>query len=146
MSDNDKIVILLDSFAKTEAQAALAAFAGAGGDASRVVVAPITEKVAPQLTADAVDAVAAGNWPGGTPRTGKKRGALIAGADKANAVALMRCFKSILPSDADPAFAMVTETGLKWTVDEYLSHIRREHEFMKTADPSQDPDMREVAE
>lgn len=144
MSEINKIVILLDSFARTEAQAALTAFAGAGGDASKVVVAPITELVAGQITYDAVDAVAEGNWPGGTPRTGGKRSALIAGADKRDAVALMRCFRSVIPSDADPAFAMVTETGMKWTVEEYLAHIRQEHDYMKTADPSMDPDMKEV--
>lgn len=144
MSEPEKIVILLDSFARNEAQAALTAFAGAGGDASKVVVAPITELVAAQNTAEALEAVAQGKWPGGTPRSGGKRGALIAGADKKNAVALMRSFKSILPSDADPAFAMVTETGMGWTVNEYLAHIRKEHDFMKTADPSMDPDMKEV--
>lgn len=144
MNETNKIVILLDSFARTEAQAALTAFAGAGGDASKVVVAPITELVADQITSEAVDAVAEGKWPGGTPRTGGQRSALIAGADKRDAVALMRCFRSVIPSDADPAFAMVTKTGMKWTVDEYLSHIRREHDYMKTADPSMDPDMKEV--
>lgn len=144
MNLNGKIIILLDSFAKTEAQAALTAFSEAGGDSSAVIVAPITEKVAEQNTAEAAEAVAAGQWPGGVPRTGKKRSALIAGADKRNAVALMRCFRSILPADADSAFAMVTETGRTWTVDDYLAHIRKEHEFMKSADPSQDPDMREV--
>ena len=144
MSETEKIVILLDSFARTEAQAALTAFTGAGGDASRVVVAPITELVAKQITAEAVEAVAGGKWPGGMPRTGAKRSALIAGADKSNAVALMRCFKSVIPADADPAFAMVTETGMSWTVDEYLAHIRKEHDFMKTADPSMDPDMKAV--
>ena len=144
MSEPEKIVILLDSFTRNEARAALAAFAGAGGDASKVVAAPITELVAAQNTTEALGAVANGKWPGGTPRSGGKRGALIAGADKSNAVALMHSFKSILPSDADPAFAMVTETGMSWTVDEYLAHIRKEHDYMKTADPSMDPDMKEV--
>lgn len=140
----DRIIILLDNFGKTEAQAALSAFDKAGGDASAVTAAPITDVVAEQVTADAVDAVARGKWPGGTPRSGGRRGALIAGADKRSAVGLVRCFKSILPRDSDPAFAMVTETGSGWTVNEYLAHIRKEHEFMKTADPSEDPDMREV--
>lgn len=144
MNLNEKIIILLDCFAKTEAQAALTAFSEAGGDSSAVIAAPITENVGQQITAEAAEAVAAGNWPGGVPRRGKRRSALIAGADKRNAVALMRCFRSILPADADPVFAMVTETGRTWTVDDYLAHIRKEHEFMKTADPSQDPDMREV--
>jgi hypothetical protein len=144
MSDSEKIVILLDCFARTEAQAALAAFAGAGGDSSKVVAAPVTELVAAQVTSEAVSAVAAGSWPGGTPRSGGRRSALIAGADKRSAVALMRCFKSVIPADSDPAFAMVTETGRNWTVNEYLIHIRKEHDFMKTADPSMDPDMKAV--
>ncbi len=144
MNEPEKIVILLDSFARSEARAALAAFAGAGGDASKVTVAPVTEEMTGQNTAEAIEAVAQGNWPGGTPRSGGKRAALIAGADKGNAVTLMRSFKSILPSDADPAFAIVTETGMGWTINEYLAHIRKEHEYMKTADPSTDPDMKEV--
>jgi len=144
MSDTDRIIMLLDGFAKTEAEAALAAYGGAGHEASRVVVAPVTDKVAVQNTAEAVEAVAAGTWPGGTPRTDVRHGALIAGADKAAAVALMRAFKSVLPADADPAFAMVTQTGRTWSVEEYLDHIRKEHDYMKNADPSMDPDMREV--
>ncbi len=144
MSEPEKIVILLDSFTRSEARAALTAFAGAGGDASKVVAAPITELVAAQNTAEALGAVVKGKWPGGTPRSGGKRSALIAGADKSDAVALMRSFKSILPSNADPAFAMVTKTGMGWTVDEYLAHIRKEHDYMKTADPLMDPDMKEV--
>ena len=122
----------------------MSAFASAGGEASMVTVAPITDLVADQISADAIEAVASGQWPGGTPRRDGRRGALIAGADKRNAVALMRCFKSVLPKDADPVFAMVTQTGLSWTVQEYLDHIRKEHEFMKKADPADDPDMREI--
>jgi len=100
--------------------------------------------VAAQNTGEAVKAVAEGNWPGGTPRATGRRSALIAGADKADAVALMRSFKSVLPGDADPAFALVTETGMNWTVEEYLTHIRKEHDYMKNADPSKDADMKEV--
>lgn len=144
MSINEKIILLLDCFARSEAEAALAAFTKAGGDASRVVVAPITEVVADQKTSEAVNAVVEGNWPGGTPRSGGRRSALIAGADKTEAVALMRSFKSVLPGDADPAFALVTQTGMDWTVEEYLDHIRKEHDYMKTADPSKDADMKEV--
>ena len=144
MSINEKIILLLDCFARSEAEAALAAFTEAGGDASRVIVAPITEIVADQKTAEAVNAVIKGNWPGGTPRSGGRRSALIAGADKPDAVALMRSFKSVLPGDADPAFALVTQTGMDWRVEEYLDHIRKEHDYMKTVDPSKDADMKEV--
>ncbi|MCK5737001.1 MAG: hypothetical protein KAH21_11010, partial [Spirochaetaceae bacterium] len=60
MSINEKIILLLDCFARSEAEAALAAFSEAGGDASRVVVAPITEIVAAQKTGDALNAVVEG--------------------------------------------------------------------------------------
>jgi|GEM_PF-648718 len=144
MVNNEKIVVLLDCFTRKEAQAALSAFENAGGEASKIVVAPVTELVAKQSTAEAVAAVAEGRWPGGTPRVGSKHSALIAKATKRDAVAIMRCFKSILSPDADPAFAMVTETGMSWRVEEYLAHIHKEHKYMKTADPSMDPDMKEM--
>lgn len=142
MSEKQKIVVLLDCFTKAEAEAALAAYSEAGENASLVSVAPVTELVAPQNTAEAIEAVVSGHWPGGTPRTGGRRGALISGADKRGAVLLVRCFKSVLPEGADPAFAMVTQTGRTWTVHQYLEHIRKEHEFMKTANPADDPDMK----
>jgi len=144
MENNEKIVMLLDCFTRSDAQAALSTFEKAGGEASRIVVAPITDLVAKQNTAEAVAAVAEGRWPGGSPRAGARPSALIAGATKRDAVALMRCFKSVLGPDADPAFAMVTETGMNWRVEEYLAHIRKEHNYMKTADPSMDPDMKEI--
>jgi len=144
MNDSGKIVILLDSFARTEAQAALDAYSGVGNDATRVVVAPITDLMAEQKTADAVDAVVSRNWVGGTALNNGKRGALIAGATQSEAITLMRCFKSVIPADSDPAFALVTKTGLGWKVGKYLAHIRKEHDFMKSADPSMDPDMRRM--
>jgi len=144
MPNNGKIVVLLDCFSRSDAQAALSAFEDAGGKASRIIVAPITELVAKQNTAEAVAAVAEGRWPGGSPRVGAKPSALIAGATKRDAVALMRSFKSVLGPDADPAFAMVTETGMGWSVEEYLAHIHKEHDYMKTADPSADPDMKKL--
>lgn len=144
MVNNEKIIVLLDCFTRNDAQAALAAFENSGGDASKIIVAPITELVARQNTGEAVAAIAEGRWPGGTPRVGAKPGALIAGATKQDAVTLMRCFKSILGPDADPVFAMITETGMGWSIEEYLAHIRKEHNYMKTTDPSTDPDMKEV--
>ena len=142
--NNEKIVVLLDCFTRNDAQAALSAFESAGGEVSRIIVTPLTETVAKQNTAEVVAAIAEGHWPGGIPRVGAKPGCLIAGATKRDAVALMRCFKSVLGPDADPVFAMVTETGMGWSVEEYFAHIRKEHNYMKTADPSRDPDMKEI--
>ncbi len=144
MSTVDKIVILLDGFTRTEASTALEIFAEAGGEASRVVAAPVTDVLCSWNTRKAVEETAAGNWPGGLPRNGVQRAVLIAGADNTATLTLMRCFKSVMPAGSDAAFAMVTETGLGWTVGEYLAHITAEHEFMKTAKPSENPDMQPV--
>ena len=144
MNDTEKIIVLLDGFGKSEAREALSVYATNGGDAASVVVAPVTELVAAQKTSDAIESIALGRWPGGTPRTGNQPSALIARCDKASAVLLMRSFKRILPPDSDAAFAVVTETGMEWTVEDYITHIRKEHNYMKTADPNTDPDMKEV--
>ncbi|OQX28529.1 MAG: hypothetical protein B0D92_08435 [Spirochaeta sp. LUC14_002_19_P3] len=144
MANEQKIIILLHKFTPTEAQAALDAYAGVGEDSSRITAAPITDIMEKLNTAKAIDAVAEGKWPGGTPCPEGRPGALIAGADKREAIILTRCFKSVLPQGADPAFAMVTKTGLTWTVGKYLAHIRKEHDFMKTANPADDPDMKAI--
>ena len=144
MDTKDKIIVLLDCFALSEAKAALKTFGEVGGEAERVVFAPITDVSASMRTEDVVNAVASGGWQGGKARAGGKKSALIAGADKKNAVALVRCFKNVLPRDSDSAFAMVTGTGMNWPVQYYLEHIRKEHNYMKTADPESDPDMRAI--
>lgn len=139
-----KIVILADCFTKSEAERGLAAYANAGGDASKVIVAPVTEILMEMNTAEAVESILSGTWHGGISLGKGRRGALIAGADKRDTVALMRCFKSVLPKNSDAVFAMVTKTGAAWTVKQYFAHIRQEHEFMKTADPADDPDMKAI--
>ncbi len=146
MSEKQKIVILLDNFAKTEAESALDAYARTGEDASRIIIVPVTDQMATRNSAKVIDDILTGKWSGGTPRSTNRRAALIAGADKRSAVVLMRCFKSVLPKGSDVAFAMVTQTGLTWTVAEYLAHIRKEHEFMKNANPADDPDMKAIEE
>jgi hypothetical protein len=140
----DKIIILLDGFTKSEAETALKEYSRAGYDAPAVTLAPVTDTLAEMTTSEALAMLESGSWPGGAVRTGVDRGALMRVPGKAEAVALMRAFKSVLPADHDSAFAMITETGLKWTVAEYLTHIRKEHEFMKEADPEADPDMKPV--
>ncbi|MCG8454262.1 MAG: DUF3783 domain-containing protein [Spirochaetales bacterium] len=142
MNESSRIVVLLEGFSKEQATSALAAYGKAGGDASSIIIAPITDRILDQKTESALNDVLAGKWAGGTVRKEAPPGALIAFAGKSEAVALTRCLRCVLASDSDPAFAMVTETGSSWNVGDYLTHVRKEHEFMKNADPSQDPDMK----
>ncbi len=56
----------------------------------------------------------------------------------------MRIYKSILEDPSEPAFAMVTQTSLVWPLADYLEHIHKEHEYMKTHNPADDPDMKRI--
>ena len=86
----EKIIILLDGFTKTEAEAALAAFSRLGYDAPAVTLAPVTDVLADMVTSEALAAVESGAWPGGTVRKGVDRGALMRVSGKGEAVAMMR--------------------------------------------------------
>lgn len=63
---------------------------------------------------------------------------------KEQALKVMRSFKSVLNVPGSAAFAMVTQTSLKWKVGYYMNHVNEEHEYMKTHNPGDDPDMKKV--
>ncbi len=58
--------------------------------------------------------------------------------------AIMRGIKSASSRPGDIIFAMLTDTAANWTVQEYLDHLKEEHEYMKTHSPENDPDMRRM--
>jgi hypothetical protein len=37
---------------------------------------------------------------------------------------------------------MITETASTWTFQNYFEHLMKEHEYMKTHSPKNDPDMK----
>jgi hypothetical protein len=63
---------------------------------------------------------------------------------KEHVFAIMRGIKSASSRPQDIIFAMVTDTAASWTLEEYLKHLKTEHEYMKTHTPDQDPDMRKL--
>jgi hypothetical protein len=50
---------------------------------------------------------------------------------------IMRGIKSSCPRPNDIIFAMVTETALGWKLDDYLVHLKEEHNYMKLHPPEQ---------
>lgn len=45
---------------------------------------------------------------------------------------IMRSFKAALPDPQNLILAVITETALNWTFDEYIGHLTQEHETLKT--------------
>jgi hypothetical protein len=76
------------------------------------------------------------------PRRG--RVIIIQSFIKEHVFAIMRGLKNVCSRPNDIIFAMVTETALEWTLDEYLVHLKDEHEHMKTHPPQNDPDMKKM--
>ena len=69
---------------------------------------------------------------------------IMAVASQDKALTIMRTYKSILKDPSEPAFAMITPTSLTWSLGYYMDHIHKEHEFMKTHNPADDPDMKKI--
>lgn len=63
---------------------------------------------------------------------------------KEQALKVMRSFKSVVDKPGSAAFAMVTQTSMKWTLGYYMNHVNEEHEYMKTHNPGDDPDMKKI--
>jgi hypothetical protein len=69
---------------------------------------------------------------------------IIDAADRQQVLEVMRGFKAVLPDPHDMIFAVVTDTSRTWTFGEYIGHLGKEHEYMKTHDPAKDPDMKRM--
>ena len=60
------------------------------------------------------------------------------------ALKVMRTYKALMENPGEAAFAMITPTSLTWTLGYYMDHVTKEHEYMKTHNPSNDPDMKKI--
>ncbi|MDC7218820.1 MAG: DUF3783 domain-containing protein [Spirochaetales bacterium] len=79
----------------------------------------------------------------GAPAEGSKA-VIMAVNTQEKALMVMRSFKAVLDKPEEPAFAMITPTSLEWTLEYYMDHICQEHEYMKTHNPADDPDMKKI--
>lgn len=59
------------------------------------------------------------------------RAVILYGMTKEEALAIMRAVKSASPSMQDVAFAMSTETNIKWPLGQLVAELSEEHRMMK---------------
>ena len=83
------------------------------------------------------DITSEGNAPG-------SMAVIMAVGSQEKALTVMRTFKGILDTPEKPAFAMITPTSLTWNLGYYMDHVTKEHEYMKTHNPADDPDMKKI--
>jgi len=136
-------ICLFRGFTKDQAGEAMGILSQAGGE-YKTSFAPMTEEMTNLNMEALIDSLFQGNFPGGKALTEGQRVVLMAVQSKERAVAVMRSIKSISEDPQDIVFAMITKTALTWTLKEYIEHISQEHEYMKTHNPAEDPDMKPV--
>ncbi len=69
---------------------------------------------------------------------------IMATGSQEKALRVMRAFKAAMADPGEAAFAMVTRTSLAWTLGYYMDHVTKEHIYMKTHNPAEDPDMKKI--
>lgn len=67
-----------------------------------------------------------------SPGLYKYRVVIVLASEREQVMQVMRSFKAVLPDPQNVVFAVVTQTALTWTFEEYIGHLGNEHEYMKT--------------
>lgn len=62
----------------------------------------------------------------------KYRAVVVNTQERDQVLQVMRSFKAVLPDPQDMIFAVITDTARTWTFGDYLGHLAREHEYMKS--------------
>jgi hypothetical protein len=60
---------------------------------------------------------------------------IVHAQEREQVLQVMRSFKAVLSNPQDMVFAVITETALNWTFEDYIGHLGEEHECMKTRRP-----------
>ncbi len=76
------------------------------------------------------------------PVVGGTRLVFMGTQDREILIRIMQGCKSVLADPGEVIFAMVTETAVGWTFQYYLDHVIEEHEYMKSHQPQDVPEMK----
>lgn len=136
-------ICLMRGFTKDQAGKALQVLSEEGGE-FKTSFAPMTDSMLDQKVERVMESLFEGKAPEGSPLREGHRVVIMAVSSQQRAISIMRAVKSQSADPGDIVFAMVTQTALQWTLAEYIDHVSREHEYMKTHNPADDPDMKQI--
>ncbi len=136
-------ICLFKGFTKDEASSAMVLLNKEPGE-NPMLFAPMTEAMLKLDMEDILQKTGRGDMPPGPVLAKEPRVVFMGVQDKVRAVKVMRCIKQVLENPRDAVFAMISPQTLSWTLEEYIAHVVKEHEYMKTHNPADDPDMKKV--
>lgn len=118
-----------------------ASFYELNNEAPPLEVIALTESMLSSKVGDVLDSMTDGSgsnsngklqWSDLSPGRYKYRLVIVLTSERERVLQIMRSFKAVLPDPQDIIFAVVTQTALTWTFEEYIEHLGNEHEYMKT--------------
>ena len=136
-------ICLLRGFTKSQAGKALEGLASDAKEFKTSFV-PMSDEMQEMNMDVLLDSLFEGKPPGGGPLREGHRVVIMAVSSQERALAIMRAVKAVSEDPQDIVFAMVTQTSLSWTLQTYIDHVSEEHEYMKTHNPADDPDMKKI--
>lgn len=79
-----------------------------------------------------------------SPPACKYRVVIVHTQERELVLQVMRSFKAVLPDPQNIIFAVITETALNWTFEDYIGHLGEEHKYMKNRRSGINPDMKKI--
>ncbi len=141
----ERIICFALGFSLEDIEKGKASFEGAAAGKKALNVVPVTKDM---MALPVID-VLAGLIMGSDASDDEKRGQPVATelpvcapyrvmvvntTEREEVVQIMRCFKAALSDPGNLIFAVLTETALSWTFQEYVGHLTQEHECMLARD------------
>ncbi len=136
-------ICFFKGFTKNQALRAMALLKQESGKEPMLFV-PMTEAMLKLNMKEILQRTARGDMPQSPGLSKEPRVVLMGVEDKRRAVNLMGCIKQVVKCPEDTVFAMITPKALEWTLEEYIVHVVKEHEYMKRHNPEEDPDMKKL--
>ena len=135
---------ILKGFTRDQASGGLQALSKVTDEEIHTIFAPLTDSMLLRNVEEVLEDLFKGKETDGKVLTKGSQLVFMAVYSTDRAVTIMKTLKSLSTHPGDMIFAMITETALKWSFQQYIDHVSKEHEYMKTHAPSADPDMKPV--
>lgn len=136
-----KIICFSVGLSEEDIEKGKASFYEMNNEAPTLENIAITDTMLSSKVGDVLDSMTDGLGP---TNAGKQKGSslsagfykyrvvIVLTSERERVLQIMRSFKAVLPDPQNIIFAVVTETALTWTFEEYIRHLGQEHEYMKT--------------
>ena len=137
----EKIICFSLGLSEEDIEKGKASFYELNNEAPPLEVIALTESMLSSKVGDVLDSMTDGSgsnsngklqWSDLSPGRYKYRLVIVLTSERERVLQIMRSFKAVLPDPQDIIFAVVTQTALTWTFEEYIKHLGNEHEYMKT--------------